>query len=63
MEQDCFFEIINDNGKMRMSAKCVDCCKENTNDKFFWQGSKRGYGKYKVVCEKCNKLIYDPTSR
>jgi hypothetical protein len=53
MYEDCFFEIITDNGKKRMSAKCVPCCKDNQDNKFFWQGSKRGYGQYDVVCENC----------
>jgi hypothetical protein len=60
MSEDCYFEIIDDNGKRRMSAKCVSCCKDKEEGKFFWQGSKRGYGKYEVVCETCNKSIFDP---
>jgi hypothetical protein len=59
MYEDCFFEIITDNGKKRMSAKCVPCCKDNQDNKFFWQGSKRGYGQYDIVCENCKKIIYE----
>ena len=62
MANDCYFEIIDDNGIKRMGAKCVDCSKDNMEYKFFWQGSKRGYGKYQVVCENCKKTIYNPLS-
>lgn len=44
-----------------MSPNCVECCKGNENNKFFWQGSKRGYGEYKVICDTCKKIIYDPS--
>ena len=60
MSEDCCFEIISDNGKQRMGAKCMSCCQENKDNKFFWQGSKKGYGKYEVVCEICNKVIHNP---
>ena len=60
MEEDCYFEVIDDDGKQRMSAKCIDCCKGKEENKFFWQGSRRGCGQYKVVCESCKKVIYDP---
>ena len=63
MKQDCFFEIIEDNGKKRMSPKCVECCKGKEENKFFWQGSIRGYGPYEVICEICKKIIHTPTTK
>ena len=32
----------------------------NFKEAYFWQGSTRGYGEYKITCNKCNKLIHEP---
>jgi hypothetical protein len=60
---DCYFYLdINEPEDTRlMQTFCVDCMYVlNFKEAYFWQGSTRGYGEYKITCNKCNKLIHEP---
>lgn len=60
---DCYFYLdmnIPEENRF-MQTFCVDCMRESTiQEALFWQGSMRGYGEYKIVCNKCKKLIHEP---
>jgi hypothetical protein len=43
-----------------MHAFCVSCIKKRQHESaLFWQGSLRGYGKYKIICKDCNLTIHE----
>lgn len=60
---DCYFYLDMDEPE---DSRCMQCfCTEcidsmNFEGAYFWQGSIRGYGEYKISCRKCNKIIHDP---
>ncbi len=63
-KKDCFFKMdghdIPDDDR-RMHCFCVDCViKENMEDVWLWEGSKKGYGNFVYQCEICNVIIHQP---
>ena len=59
---DCYFylDMQEPEDTRFMQTFCVECMHEmNFQEVFFWQGSIRGYGEYKVTCNKCQKLIHE----
>ncbi len=60
---DCYFyldENVPEDIRI-MQTFCVDCMEKlQYNEAFFWQGSMRGYGAYKITCQNCNTVIHEP---
>jgi len=63
-KKDCFFFIDGESvpeEERRMRCVCAKCVMDKKIDGgWFWEGSKRGYGKYVYKCESCGEIIYKP---
>lgn len=58
--EDCFFYIEGDcEETKRMRVMCVGCSSANPGLGWFYNASKDGYGPFKYVCSKCDKVIYE----
>lgn len=60
---DCYFYLNIDvpEDDRFMETYCSECTsKLQLNEVFFWQGSIRGYGDYKIDCKNCKISIHDP---
>jgi|APGre2960657404_1045060.scaffolds.fasta_scaffold17943_4 hypothetical protein len=60
--QDCYFfmNMEEPEEERKMHAFCVSCIKKRQHESaLFWQGSLRGYGKYKIICKDCNLTIHE----
>lgn len=60
---DCYFylDMEEPEDTRIMQTFCIECAEDmQLNGSFFWQGSARGYGEYKIECNKCKKTIHIP---
>lgn len=60
---DCYFYLDMNVSEdiRRMQCFCTECVESlNLEGAYFWQGSTRGFGEYKITCEKCQVVIHDP---
>lgn len=65
MAEDCVFFIPLDDDipdeKRHMSVLCMECRDEHYGEGFgwYWKGSELGYGPYRYMCCRCEKIIHD----
>jgi len=60
---NCYFHMnMEEPEETRFVQSFCEACAQASDlkDAYFWQGSIRGYGQYKISCTKCNIQIYNP---
>ena len=61
--ENCYFFIDSDCPKeeQRMAVMCIKCHDEKYPKLgWLWHAESKGYGPFKYICKKCNKVIYEP---
>lgn len=59
VKEDCYF-FIDQNIPEEERPISVLCkkCHESKQVGWFWEGSKRGYGIYDIMCSDCKQYVY-----
>jgi hypothetical protein len=61
MEENCWFymdETVPEE-EQTINVLCCDCHEKFPTLGWFWEGSKRGYGPFDFICEKCGHKVHE----